>query len=234
MPDYRKDTAKQILDDVRHLYDIISNTFRNKGIPKEIQNELDDCINRITANTDRLHEITSDSEWDNRTSRKFQKLNALLLVIPTIIGLVMLVWGITKISDSKKADRKQNQEIIKKDSLIKAQSDQNLNLNKTYLYELYGKSDIINLKATQADLLILTNPQTRYLTISVAKPTTVKLNDILYKSDDELIAAGAQISGNRVLIISVRKLKEIDQDITIQVQEPLSGKQFQLLDLLIK
>ena len=272
MPDNLKLLARKISDDIRHLYYLLERTIIKRGNDNfELQEEIDKRLRQINENSELLSDIANDVDWDNKSNRRFQKLNAILLIFPTIIGMALLFWGIVKISATKEVASKLTQEINQKDSVIKeltkvvavlpdstksklqlADSIKKLNqtildfkfskpnLNTTYFrYEFSGKTDSINLSSLNVDLVILNNTTDKHLNLSVIKPINFPTKDILFTSADPSNSFGGpdgQMDTGQLVIISVAKLKQLNQDITLQFDTPSLKEQppFQFLTLKIK
>lgn len=216
MPANLKYLIKKISEDIRYLYFLIEKkSYSRENEYFEFRNEIDERLNRINENSELLHDIANDIDWDNKTNRKFQKFNALLLITPTIIGLMLIILGTIKISANREVVNKLKQEISSKDSAIikltkvvtdlpdttkskiqLADSIKKLNLvisdfwksslNTSYFrYEFTGKPDTINLKALNVDLVILNNTTTKHLLMSVIKPKNISVEDFLFTSLDK-------------------------------------------------
>lgn len=264
-----KHLVRKLSNDIRQLYYLLEkNIIKSEDGPLQQRNEIHERLSRINEDSELLQDITYDLDWDNRTNRKFQKFNTILLIVPTVIGLVLLFGGITKISATKEVANKLTREINQKDSLIKEYvkvisvltdstkakiklsgslktkmnqktTNPKANLNTTYFrYDFSGKSDSIDLKSLNVDLLILNNATDKHLYLSVINPR-FSIKEILYTSADpsnSFDGADGQTDPGQFVIISVAKLKQFNQYITLQLDTPSLKERppYQLLTLILK
>ena len=131
------------------------------------------------------------------------------------------------------------------DSLVKLVDDCKRDSNKSFLkgdyyyYEITNKSDSINIKNLNIDLLFLKNVSNQYIYLSVVGPKNIKLYDIAYESvthQDNFSWSDGRLPENKYVTISIEKLKSFNSDIIIKFSKlsisktPLVGQ----LKLIIK
>lgn len=125
-----KNLLKQLAEEIHYLSFLLERSSRRWGdVPVEILDNIQNRLKRIGQYADELSALPDNLEWDRQTHKTFQWLNVVLMIIPTVIGLVIIVFGLRGIESVKRSNGRLAHHAAKMDTVINRQNVQIQNLS---------------------------------------------------------------------------------------------------------